>query len=608
MGLLSQLKVRMMWAGCWTWLIFLLWIPISSLQAQEATFFENFDDTELYEIPEGWTIYQKGGTDPTAHWQVSTYGMWGPKVAYSSYEGAKEGEIDEDWLITPQITPAAGDFLIFDAAQQFVWFDYGTKYHVLISTKTNKPADFTDTLQSWTESEFPEYLYDTKIQLDLAAYVGKPIYIAFVHENSSSMVEETDDWYLDNVWVRPPQEAHLFEAYLDSQILEEIPIDKDGVHVILSANLNVVGDGGTVNVTSFTFTKNGTSFPEHVIGAKLYYTGAITFISFAEDQTTDSPTFGTVTNPGDTFTITGNMDLPVGNNYFWMVYDLDPSIEAELTYPYPEVDGTIEQVMVDGKVYPTTISTKRGGFSIVPSVPENDNFADAISLSPTQTRYGSFNNTATSEPDIEQLAYCAPDGYYDVANSIWWHFKAPADGWISGDLSESNFNTILLFLDTAREQLACNDDVDASKGMYQSKITDFPVQKGQEIYVRVTGVGDPNSPNGESGIVSLDFTFTPALVTGTEDELTENSISVPYPNPGSDIVSFDLKPKTSGKVAIQICDVLGHPLYSFVEGPFPTGNVQTIRFDASHIPEGNYILQVGHDGTVDGRQRFIIAR
>src|SRR5690606_14263893 len=110
------------------------------------------------------------------------------------------------------------------------------------------------------------------------------------------------------------------------------------------------------------------------IGAKLYYTGAITFISFAEDQTTDSPTFGTVTNPGDTFTITGNMDLPVGNNYFWMVYDLDPSIEAELTYPYPEVDGTIEQVMVDGKVHPTTISTKRGGFSIVPSVPENDNF------------------------------------------------------------------------------------------------------------------------------------------------------------------------------------------------------------------------------------------
>src|SRR5690606_24991753 len=165
---------------------FLLLLACSRSFAQEATFFENFDSTPKGELPEGWTWHQEGGNNPGSRWIVSTYGFFGSHVAWSNWnDEALEGDVDEDRLITPQITPATGDHLIFDAGQEFVWDDHGMRYHILISTTTADPADFTDTLATYTESELPGYLYSETLKLDLAGYENTPIHIAFVHENSS---------------------------------------------------------------------------------------------------------------------------------------------------------------------------------------------------------------------------------------------------------------------------------------------------------------------------------------------------------------------------------------------------------------------------------------
>ena len=79
-----------------------------------TTFFEDFESTPVGELPEGWTYYEEGGTLPDAHWFV--FNDFGRKIAYSGAEPGN-GEPDEDWLITPQITPAPGDILFFDATQ-----------------------------------------------------------------------------------------------------------------------------------------------------------------------------------------------------------------------------------------------------------------------------------------------------------------------------------------------------------------------------------------------------------------------------------------------------------------------------------------------------------
>src|SRR5262245_12697441 len=70
--------------------------------AQDPTFYESFDSTPAGEVPEGWTWYSLGGSQGN-NWVRATYGFFGPKVMTSGVEYALPGQIDEDWLVTPQI-------------------------------------------------------------------------------------------------------------------------------------------------------------------------------------------------------------------------------------------------------------------------------------------------------------------------------------------------------------------------------------------------------------------------------------------------------------------------------------------------------------------------
>src|SRR5688572_12292690 len=101
--------------------------------AQERTFYESFDATPQGEVPDGWITYTLGGAFGV-NWERTTYGFFGPNLMSSGIEYALPGEIDEDWLVTPQITPAANDYLIFDAGQEFTWDDLGSTFEIRIST------------------------------------------------------------------------------------------------------------------------------------------------------------------------------------------------------------------------------------------------------------------------------------------------------------------------------------------------------------------------------------------------------------------------------------------------------------------------------------------
>lgn len=566
---------------------------------QEATFFEGFDNTEIGKLPDGWTWYQNGGQDPLAHWGVSTYGWFGPKVAFSGLEGALEGKVDEDWLITPQITPQTGDFLIFDAAQTYTGIDYGTSYHILISTSTNDPSAFTDTLATFNETEFPVYLETT--WYDLAAYANTPIYIAFVHETSSNNGNETDDWYLDNVWVRPVKDAEFYSAEVSWQFSIPIRIGKAASRPMLGFKIRVAGDGGTTNLEKMTLTTSGTSDNLKITKATLYTTYDVSFISSGED-TVNADVYGSVINPSDTFDVFGNQELAVGDNYFWLAYTFDTSDEPQ--FPYPRADASLEEVLVGGVIHSGIKDTVVISPHVVPDSIPNDYYADAIELTPESGRYGSYNLGGTFEPEHEHLAYCAPGGEQDGSNSVWWHFVAPTEGYISVDLSNTNFNTILLFLDKNSDQLACNNDIDPGLEL-QSRITDFPVEAGQEIYIRVSGQGLPGDPNAEAGIIDMDFEFR-GLVSGIDDWTGGAKLSPPYPNPASGLTHFDVELQHTKDVRIELTDALGRPVGLVFEGRLAGGEKHTLDFDVSGLESGLYLLQVRSGAMLEGVRRVVV--
>jgi len=151
------------------------------LSAQQFTFFEGFDETDAGTLPEGWSAWQNGGggNAPSPMWRVERDSQWGvEQYALSLEEAGREGLIDEDWMITPNITPKEGDFLIFSTRRGYD--DTGDNYQILISKSSNEaPAAFTEILASYTSEEMPTLT--TNFTLDLSEYADVPIHIAFVH-------------------------------------------------------------------------------------------------------------------------------------------------------------------------------------------------------------------------------------------------------------------------------------------------------------------------------------------------------------------------------------------------------------------------------------------
>jgi|GEM_PF-2005473 len=595
-------------------LILSLVVSADRAAGQAPTLYESFDSTPAGEVPEGWNWYSLGGAFGN-NWVRATYGFFGPKVMTSGVEYALPGQVDEDWLVTPQITPAAGDHLIFDAGQEFVWDDWGSTFHILISTASANRADFTATLATWTEPEFPGYLYEERLMLDLSAYEGIPIHIAFVHKNPVTgeggdpdlPPPPAENWYLDNVTVRPVQPLDYSGAEIFGSYTNVIRLAQSKTSVIISLIVRAAGDNGTANISKMTFTSAGTSDAVHIKKATLYTTYGDSFIATDDDNgIVWADEYGSVTDPGSEFTIEGNQDLQRGDTYFWLMFEMEAD-EADLIYPYPQVDATFEKVVVNGVAHDTTVPTTEGSHAVVPDVPVNDHYADAIELAPsaTPTRYGSYNYKATYEAEIDRLAYCATPIYgsaMDGSNSVWWHFHAPGEGKITVDLSACNFNTLLLIQDINRDQLACNKDIDEEAFVFQSRITDFPVEAGKDYYIRVTGEGQyPGDPNSGSGVVHMDFTFMTPLRTETD---LPYELSALYPNPTTGVVYTDLQLRKPGEVILDVVDLLGQPVLTLQEGFLPAGKHEALPVNVSSLPNGTYMIRVR--GSVGGNAHKLV--
>ena len=154
-----------------------------------AQFPEGFETTVP---PTGWVTFRgTNGLGTAQDWQVSNIENTGAQSAYVRYENVSGG-LAQDWLVTPQFTPTSSTNLLKFWQRQSYVTNYGAVYKVFISTGSQTThADFT-LVDTQLETDFTYYY--TEKEIDLSAYVGVPIYVAFVHEQDNG-----DNWLIDDV-------------------------------------------------------------------------------------------------------------------------------------------------------------------------------------------------------------------------------------------------------------------------------------------------------------------------------------------------------------------------------------------------------------------------
>jgi len=153
-------------------------------------FIEYFDNGTF--PPTDWiTFIGTNGAGTSYNWAATSNG-YENNGAMVRWENAG-GTVLEDWLVSPLITLGTNSTLSYFEKQ-----DYGTEYWsdytIRISTNSqNTHGDFT-TIASYGESDFSTSY--SQREIDLSAYDGQSVYIAFVMTN-----DDGDSWYIDNVLV-----------------------------------------------------------------------------------------------------------------------------------------------------------------------------------------------------------------------------------------------------------------------------------------------------------------------------------------------------------------------------------------------------------------------
>ena len=142
--------------------------------------------------PTDWVSYiGQNGLGTSQGWVDISTSYSGAKAAYSRYENVTGG-LAEDWLVTPQFTPSSSSFNLVYYEKQSYTTAYGSNFAIKVSTVSQmNHADFVDILTYGESAVSTSYSSRT---IDLSAYIGQPIYIAFVHINDNG-----DNWFLDDV-------------------------------------------------------------------------------------------------------------------------------------------------------------------------------------------------------------------------------------------------------------------------------------------------------------------------------------------------------------------------------------------------------------------------
>jgi photosystem II stability/assembly factor-like uncharacterized protein len=99
----------------------------------------------------------------------------------------------EDWLVTPQVSIAAGDSLKFYAARFYSSSYPPDSLQIVVSTTDTAVASFTTILATYDVNAFPHQPTYQKQSIDLTGFAGQDIYIAFRHFDTDGNGCKIDD-------------------------------------------------------------------------------------------------------------------------------------------------------------------------------------------------------------------------------------------------------------------------------------------------------------------------------------------------------------------------------------------------------------------------------
>lgn len=172
-------------------------ITLFLLMLFSFTAFAQFPESfETAVPPAGWASFRgTNGLGTGFDWSPTTVAAFvqsGTQAAFVRFEDVTGG-LAEDWLVSPLHTVTAPNTLLTFYQRQQYTLDYATEYTVRVSTTSQTDhASFT-TVLTQTEADL-DLLTMTVKSVDLSAYVGQSIYIAFVMTN-----DDGDNWAIDNV-------------------------------------------------------------------------------------------------------------------------------------------------------------------------------------------------------------------------------------------------------------------------------------------------------------------------------------------------------------------------------------------------------------------------
>ncbi len=166
----------------------------------EVIISENFDDLTPGTLPTGWIMVDVDNANCSdANWpfdQSEWTVLGAPFPAHSGTNQVanvyNDGAVpNNDWLILPQQNLTGEITLTFWSASQQA--PYLETFAVKVSTTGTDPADFTNTIQTFTSIPITW----TEHVIDLSAYAGAPFYVAFHHTSIDMWVIKIDDILLE---------------------------------------------------------------------------------------------------------------------------------------------------------------------------------------------------------------------------------------------------------------------------------------------------------------------------------------------------------------------------------------------------------------------------
>jgi len=262
--------------------------------------------------PTGWNRYETGGDPSPLFLQgtTSTAGSHGSPHGGTHYAWHNDdyaaGAGIVSWLATPQISvPAGGGSFSF--WQRGYWGAYYTYHSVLVTTGASPDPAVSTYVELWNGNTAETWSQQI---IDLSAYAGQDVYLAFEYEGDFS-----DEWYVDDVAVQGA--------------CEPTPGDGLVVGAVFDANTGLLIPNASVqdlalNSALLIDTSADPATPDQLyVIAEL--AGAVTLTASALNYGTDTQS-PTVVASG---TVGQDFHLPVGNTP--PVADAQPVTTAEDT-------------------------------------------------------------------------------------------------------------------------------------------------------------------------------------------------------------------------------------------------------------------------------------